>query len=90
MEVSELWTKFECSRKINQWNYQFSGSNENQTEFRQLLEKISIKMVLKKQNANATVGYSTQNFNVNVNAGYQHHYYDFDNGAFEDGKYKRQ
>ena len=74
--------------KINQWNYQFSGSNEKSDGISAALGENFDKDGFEKQNANATVGYSTQNFNVNVNAGYQHHYYDFDNGAFEDGKYK--
>ena len=74
--------------KINQWNYQFSGSNEKSDGISAALGENFDKDGFEKQNANATVGYSTQNFNVNVHAGYQHHYYDFDNGAFEDGKYK--
>ena len=74
--------------KINQWNYQFSGSNEKSDGISAALGENFDKDGFEKQNANATVGYSTQNFNVNVNAGYQHHYFDFDNGAFEDGKYK--
>ena len=74
--------------KINQWNYQFSGSNVKSDGISAALGENFDKDGFEKQNANATVGYSTQNFNVNVNAGYQHHYYDFDNGAFEDGKYK--
>ena len=74
--------------KLNQWNYQFSGSNEKSDGISAALGENFDKDGFEKQNANATVGYSTQNFNVNVNAGYQHHYYDFDNGAFEDGKYK--
>ena len=74
--------------KFNQWNYQFSGSNEKSDGISAALGENFDKDGFEKQNANATVGYSTQNFNVNVNAGYQHHYFDFDNGAFEDGKYK--
>lgn len=74
--------------KINQWNYQFSGSNEKSDGISAALGENFDKDGFEKQNANAIVGYNTQNFNVNVHAGYQHHYYDFDNGAFSDGTYR--
>ena len=60
-----------------------SGSNEKSDGISAALGENFDKDSFEKQNANATVGYSTQNFNVNVNAGYQHHYYDFDNGALK-------
>lgn len=72
--------------KINQWNYQVSGSNEKSEGLSSALGENFDKDGFEKQNVSALVGYTGKNWNVNVNGGYNHFVYDFDNDSFQDGK----
>ncbi len=74
--------------KKDRFNYQISGFNENSDGLSAAEGKDFDKDGFSKQNINARIGYQKENFNVNVNGGFQHHFFDFDNGAFEDGKYR--
>lgn len=74
--------------KKDNFNYQISGFNEKSEGISSAEGKNFDKDGFSKQNLNARIGYQKENLNVNVNGGYQHHYFDFDNGAFEDGQYK--
>ena len=74
--------------KKDNFNYQISGFNEKSEGISSAEGKDFDKDGFSKQNVNARIGYQKENFSVNVNGGYQHHFYDFDNGAFEDGKYR--
>ena len=67
--------------KLNDFNYQISGFNEKSDGISAAKGENFDKDGFEKQNVNARIGYQKENFNVNVNGGYQHHFYDFDNGA---------
>lgn len=74
--------------KLENFNYQVSGFNEKSDGISAAEGENFDKDGYEKQNVNARIGFQKENFNVNVNGDYQHHFYDFDNGAFEDGKYR--
>jgi len=72
--------------KIEKFNYQFSGFNEK-SEGISSAEGIDFaKDGFEKQNINANVGFSTEQLNLNVNGGWNHHLFDYDGGAFTDAK----
>ena len=69
-------------------NYQFSGFNEKSDGITAAVGKNFDKDGFEKQHLNASFGLNYTHFNINFNGGYQHHLYEYDNGAFEDGKYR--
>lgn len=73
--------------KKDHLNYQISGFNEKSDGFSSAIGQNFDKDGFEKQNINAHLGLNYQNFNITLNGGYQHHVYDFDEGAFTDGKY---
>ena len=74
--------------KKDHFNYQISGFNEKSEGLSAAEGKDFDKDGFSKQNINARIGYQKGQFSMNVNGGYQHHFFNFDNGAFEDGKYR--
>ena len=74
--------------KINQFNYQVSGFNEKSQGLSSAEGEDFEKDGFEKQNINANFGYTTENFNININGGWNHHLFSYDEGAFADGKYR--
>ncbi|MCQ4036287.1 TonB-dependent receptor [Kaistella montana] len=74
--------------KINQFNYQVSGFNEKSQGLSSAEGENFEKDGFEKQNINANFGYTTENFNININGGWNHHLFSYDEGAFTDGKYR--
>ena len=74
--------------KINQFNYQVSGFNEKSQGLSSAEGENFEKDGFEKQNINANFGYATENFNININGGWNHHLFSYDEGAFTDGKYR--
>ena len=75
--------------KIEKFNYQITGSNEKSEGISSAEGPDSFdKDGYEKQNINTQFGVQLGKLNLNFNGGYQHHFYDFDNGAFSDGTYR--
>ena len=75
--------------KIKKFNYQITGSNEKSDGISSAEGPDSFdKDGYEKQNINTQFGVQLGKLNLNFNGGYQHHLYDFDNGAFSDGTYR--
>ena len=75
--------------KIKKFNYQITGSNEKSEGISSAEGPDSFdKDGYEKQNINTQFGVQLGKLNLNFNGGYQHHFYDFDNGAFSDGTYR--
>ena len=75
--------------KIKKFNYQITGSNEKSDGISSAEGPDSFdKDGYEKQNINTQFGVQLGKLNLNFNGGYQHHFYDFDNGAFSDGTYR--
>ena len=74
--------------KVNQFNYQVSGFNEKSQGLSSAEGENFEKDGFEKQNINANFGYATENFNININGGWNHHLFSYDEGAFADGKYR--
>ena len=75
--------------KIEKFNYQITGSNEKSDGISSAEGPDSFdKDGYEKQNINTQFGVQLGKLNLNFNGGYQHHLYDFDNGAFSDGTYR--
>ena len=75
--------------KLEKFNYQITGSNEKSEGISSAEGPDSFdKDGYEKQNINTQFGVQLGKLNLNFNGGYQHHLYDFDNGAFSDGTYR--
>lgn len=75
--------------KIKKFNYQITGSNEKSDGISSAEGPDSFdKDGYEKQNINTQFGVQLGKLNLNFNGGYQHHFYDFNNGAFSDGTYR--
>ena len=75
--------------KLEKFNYQITGSNEKSEGISSAEGPDSFdKDGYEKQNINTQFGVQLGKLNLNFNGGYQHHFYDFDNGAFSDGTYR--
>ena len=75
--------------KLEKFNYQITGSNEKSDGISSAEGPDSFdKDGYEKQNINTQFGVQLGKLNLNFNGGYQHHLYDFDNGAFSDGTYR--
>ena len=75
--------------KLEKFNYQITGSNEKSDGISSAEGPDSFdKDGYEKQNINTQFGVQLGKLNLNFNGGYQHHFYDFDNGAFSDGTYR--
>lgn len=75
--------------KIKKFNYQITGSNEKSDGISSAEGPDSFdKDGYEKQNITTQFGVQLGKLNLNFNGGYQHHLYDFDNGAFSDGTYR--
>ena len=75
--------------KIEKFNYQITGSNEKSDGISSAEGPDSFdKDGYEKQNITTQFGVQLGKLNLNFNGGYQHHLYDFDNGAFSDGTYR--
>lgn len=75
--------------KIDKFTYQVSASNEKSDGISSAEGPDSFdKDGYEKQNINAIFGVQLGKVNLNFNGGYQHHFYDYDNGAFSDGTYR--
>ncbi len=72
--------------KIEKFNYQIAGFNEKSDGISSALGDDSYdKDGFEKQNVSANVGFTDKNVEINVNSGWNHHLYKYDNGAFSDG-----
>lgn len=72
--------------KINHFNYQISGFNEKSQGFSSADGPDTFdKDGWEKQNLSANVGLTYDRFKISANAGYNHHLFLFDNGAYTDG-----
>ena len=75
--------------KLEKFNYQITGSNEKSDGISSAEGPDSFdKDGYEKQNINTQFGVQLGKLNLNFNGGYQHHFYDYDNGAFSDGTYR--
>lgn len=74
--------------KLENFNYQISGSNEKSEGLSAALGENFDKDGFEKQNVAARFGYADGNFDASINGGYMHHFFNFDNGAFADGTYR--
>ncbi|MDE5487458.1 TonB-dependent receptor plug domain-containing protein [Elizabethkingia meningoseptica] len=73
--------------KIDKFNYQVNAFNEKSQGISSAKGDDSFdKGGWEKQNLSAGVGYSGENFDVNINSGWNHNLYLYDTGAFTDGK----
>ncbi len=73
--------------KIDKFNYQVNAFNEKSQGISSAKGDDSFdKDGWEKQNLSAGVGYSGENFDVNINSGWNHNLYLYDTGAFTDGK----
>lgn len=72
--------------KLQKFNYQVSGANEKSDGISAAQGKNFDKDGYDKQSIFANVGFQENKFSVQLNGGYNHHNFDFDNGAFQDGK----
>jgi vitamin B12 transporter len=71
--------------KISRYNYQISGFNEKSEGLSSAKGEDFERDGFEKQNVNANFGYTTENFNININGGWNHHLFQYDGGAFTDG-----
>lgn len=74
--------------KKERWNFQFNGFNEKSDGFSAALGNNFEKDGFEKQNLSARASWSKDHLNIQLNGGYQHHLYEFDSGAFQDGEYR--
>ncbi|MFC3158890.1 vitamin B12 transporter [Chryseobacterium arachidis] len=75
--------------KINKFNYQVNGFNEKSQGISSAEGDDSFdKDGWEKQNISANAGYTDEKFNVNISGGWNHHLYQYDEGAFADGQYR--
>lgn len=72
--------------KLNQFNYQISGFNEKSQGISAAKGDNFDDDGWEKQNVNARVGYASQKIEANINAGWSHHLFKYDNSAFQDGE----
>ncbi|MCL1667090.1 TonB-dependent receptor [Elizabethkingia ursingii] len=73
--------------KIDKFNYQVNAFNEKSQGLSSAKgDKNFDKDGWEKQNLSAGVGYSGNNFDVNINSGWNHNLYLYDTGAFTDGQ----
>ena len=73
--------------KVDKFNYQVNAFNEKSQGISSAKGDDSFdKDGWEKQNLSAGVGYSGENFDVNINSGWNHNLYLYDTGAFTDGK----
>lgn len=70
---------------VDGFKYQVSGSNEKSDGLSSAEGEDFEKDGFERQNIAANVGYSNEKFDVNLNGGFNHHFFDFDAGAFTDG-----
>lgn len=71
--------------KVDGFRYQLSGFNEKSDGLSSAQGENFEKDPFERQNIAAAVGYETENFDINVNGGWNHHFFHFDSGAFTDG-----
>lgn len=71
-----------------QFGYQVSGFNEKSEGISSAAGKDFEKDGFEKQNFNAQVGYLGEALQANISAGWQHHLFDYDGGAFTDAEYR--
>ncbi|MDO5616945.1 MAG: TonB-dependent receptor [Cruoricaptor ignavus] len=71
---------------ISGFTYQVSGFNEKSNGLSSALGEDFDKDGFEKQNILANVGYHNERFSVNLNSGWNHNLFSYDNGAFTDGK----
>lgn len=74
--------------KIDQFSYQVSGFNEKSQGLSSAEGEDFEKDGFEKQNVSANIGYRIDNFTVNINGGWNHHLFSYDEGAFTDGNYR--
>lgn len=67
------------------FRYQVTGFNEKSDGISSAEGENFEKDGFEKQNIAANLGYSADKFDVNLNGGWNHHFFDFDTGAFTDG-----
>jgi vitamin B12 transporter len=72
--------------KIEKFNYQLNGFNEKSAGISSAEGENFEKDGFEKQNINATLGFTAEKFNFNVNGGWNHHLFEYDGGAFTDAK----
>ncbi len=70
---------------ISGFNYQLSGFNEKSDGFSSAEGQGFDKDGFEKQNASGTLGYRGARVSANVQAGWNHHLFEYDAGAFADG-----
>lgn len=74
--------------KLNQFNYQVTGFNEKSQGLSSAEGENFEKDGFEKQAVNANLGFTTDQFNININGGWNHHLFHYDGGAFTDGEYR--
>jgi vitamin B12 transporter len=70
---------------VSGFTYQVAGFNEKSDGLTSAEGPDFEKDGFEKQNANAAIGYQNEKVSANVNAGWNHHFFDYDAGAFTDG-----
>ncbi len=71
---------------IDGFRYQISGFNEKSDGISSAVGENFEKDGFDKQNIRAAIGYGTEKFDFNINGGWNHHFFNYDSGAFTDGK----
>ncbi len=75
--------------KIKGFNYQLNAFNEKSDGFTNAKgDETFDKDGWEKQNISANIGYSTDQFSVGVNGGWNHNLFNYDYSAFQDGTYR--
>ena len=75
--------------KLNQFTYQVSGFNEKSKGISTAEGDDTFdKDGWEKQNIAANFGYTKDRFKINLNTSWNHNLYQYDEGAFADGKYR--
>lgn len=71
--------------KIEKFNYQLSGFNEKSEGLSSATGENFDKDGFEKQNVAANIGFQDNNFEINLNSGWNHNLFKYDAGAFADG-----
>lgn len=76
------------SGKKKNFSFQLQGFNEKSDGLTSASGENFDKDGFEKQNFNGRISLTGKKVDLQLQAGYQHHLYEFDNGAFEDGNYR--
>lgn len=83
---STFGQNFSVKGRKDHFNYQLSAFNEKSKGISSALGENFEEDGFEKQNINANIGYNNGEFKINLGAGWNHHLFDYDGGAFTDAE----